>query len=656
MKKHLSLLIVLVLCLALALTLTACFSEDAPPEQGNLPEEDGDSDGGNSGDPLKGTIDVSHDYLVLEATHYDLFNVDIRVLGVREGVTDVVIPEELDGRRVAEVELVTLSEEALSAMPLLSVTFPSTAYTVKVNNWDEICTYFTLPEGDGNYCTVDGILYNADKTDMVAVPRYLKADAVTLPDTLRNLSMLANAHNAEIGTLHTGNGLTRLPSYVLEGRIGTLIVGSGVKEVSDRVDEYASIARIEVVADNPHLSAYDNVLYDKEGTEIHSVPHAVRGHVRIPDSVQLLDLTALYGAARTLTSLVIPESVTEVRGTLAQFSKLAEVYNLSATQIDPCAVTVHDSLTDESVIYTDEAGLCYYNRYDTWYLFDYVGTAEEVVLPALVRGECYELLLYAFYENATPTSVRIEAPLVSIPKGAFQYCRRLASVTIPETVRVIGDHAFFNTRVFDTELPDKLASIGSNAFNGRYTGENHVVYYIDGWAVNYFGNHTDETVILREGTVGIADDILPNGLVTLGLPDSIRHLGSNNLDSAKLVYEVYDNGLYLGNWLIDVADHDITHLTVREGTVGISYYALSYCDSLVEVVIPASVTVIKWDAFTGDRSLARVRFAEGCERWRIASELNDSFPATLIDCPTSEIAADYLANEYNHVTWERADA
>lgn len=56
--------------------------------------------------------------------------------------------------------------------------------------------------------------------------------------------------------------------------------------------------------------------------------------------------------------------------------------------------------------------------------------------------------------------------VTNIGNYAFAYCRSINEVTVPGSVKKIGDNAFESTKVQKLTLGDGISTIGSNAFSG----------------------------------------------------------------------------------------------------------------------------------------------------------------------------------------------
>ena len=112
-------------------------------------------------------------------------------------------------------------------------------------------------------------------------------------------------------------------------------------------------------------------------------------------------------------------------------SALLLIYALSANaeEIDGIAYVLDNNTKTASVAYKE-------------------GTyAGDIVIPETIT-----------YDNVTYT-------VTSIGDGAFNECKKITSVVIPNSVTSIGNNAFFNcTELTSITIPNSVTSIGENAF------------------------------------------------------------------------------------------------------------------------------------------------------------------------------------------------
>ena len=153
----------------------------------------------------------------------------------------------------------------------------------------------------------------------------------------------------------------------------------------------------------------------------------------------------------------------------------------------------------------------------------------------------------AFYDCTSLTSITIPAGVTSIGEWAFESCTSLTSITIPDGVTSIGEVAFKGcTSLTSITIPDSVTSIGICAFE-------NTAYYNNSsnWdnGILYIGNHLIEAkdnisgnVEIRQSTKTIADYAFCNcnSLTSVTIGENVKSIGihaffnCHSLKSVKL--------------------------------------------------------------------------------------------------------------------------
>jgi hypothetical protein len=112
----------------------------------------------------------------------------------------------------------------------------------------------------------------------------------------------------------------------------------------------------------------------------------------------------------------------------------------------------------------------------------------------------------AFYESTTLVSISIPASVRDIGERAFYYCSSLSSVVLGEGLATIGNRAFAGCRsLVSISIPASVREIGNQAF---------------------FQCSSLPSVVLREGlaTIGRYAFYNCNSLTSIIIPDSVIHI------------------------------------------------------------------------------------------------------------------------------------
>lgn len=185
-------------------------------------------------------------------------------------------------------------------------------------------------------------------------------------------------------------------------------------------------------------------------------------------------------------------------------------------------------------------------------------------------------------------------PITNLGNWAYGDSKNLTEIKIPETITSLGDNSFRNCPALTKiEIPSSVTSIGINSFylSGFYNNESNWedgALYVDGWLVAVKKSETKRTVNIKEGTVGICDQLFKdrNDIESITIPDSVVYLGRETFKDCNF----------------------LTSIVIGSGVKEIGAYMFSGCDLIKSIEIPASVTTIGKYAFEDCLNLTQIYF------------------------------------------------
>ena len=221
--------------------------------------------------------------------------------------------------------------------------------------------------------------------------------------------------------------------------------------------------------------------------------------------------------------------------------------------------------------------------------------------------------------------------LSEISNFAFQYCESLTSISIPTCI-AIGKQSFAHTAITNITIPNTVRIIDDGAFSN--TKLRTVVFEEGGdYGAITFGIDTFHTCKnLSSVTFSSRVTTLPqsmfyacDSLISIEIPASVTTLG----------IKVFRKCANLKN------------VTFATGTTITTFSSqlFSTCTSLTSVTVPASVTKIDAKAFEGCSALTGVTFAEPTKKW--------TANGTILSVATPATNATNLVTTYVAYAWTK---
>ena len=551
------------------------------------------------------------------------------------GLTSITIPNSvtiIDSSAFSNcqnLESVTLSEGVTTICEaafyqcgsLTSITIP--ASTTAISNkafYDCInLSSINVNENNPNYASIDGVLFNKDKTTLIYYPKG-KSNEYTIPNGVTTIGESAFEGSAFAG--HENMTSVTIPNSVTNICKNAFYRCSGLTSITIpenviTIGDYAfgnCNGLTEVTIGNSVTSIGNEAFEGCSGLTSVTIPNSVTSigngtfafcsnlkSITIPNSVTSIGDWA-FNHCRELTSVTIPTNITAIsNGMFEDCIKLA-------------SVNIHENVTSIG----------------EW-AFSGCSRLASIDIPASVTaiGE------RAFYECSSLTSVSIPANVTTINDYTFYGCNSLASAVMSEGVDSIGYFAFNGcSNLTSISLPNSVTHVGIYAFYGcnesAFTKENGLKYL--GNSENEYhalvGAELDDlsSCTINSNCKIIAVRAFTNDrkMVSINIPKSVTNIGAeafNNCSSLATINVENENAVYMSEdgvlfnkdktILICYPGRKSGEYTIPDGVTTIEDNAFEYCYNLTSVIIPASVTTIGYYAFYDCGELTTIAISEG---------------------------------------------
>lgn len=173
-------------------------------------------------------------------------------------------------------------------------------------------------------------------------------------------------------------------------------------------------------------------------------------------------------------------------------------------------------------------------------------------------------------------------------------------ITLPNTVKTIGDHAFYESAIEEIVLPASLRTVDDYAFSDINKDS-----YLDIKGL--------KSVKMEEGVETFGNSVFQDcdQLETVEMADTITKVGNGMLFSCESLKSVkISKGLKELSIIMFAGCTSLTEITIPEGVTTIRTNCFGGCTSLSKVTLPSTLKTIESRAFSNCENLTEITIPE----------------------------------------------
>lgn len=540
------------------------------------------------------------------------------------GLTALTLPENV----------VSLGSEAFygcSSMETLTLSTKLTGFNgAMVDGCTSLSAVNVGTNGNGtNYSSAEGVLYNANKTQLILYPCAREATEFTIPATVKVIGANAFYGNKALEAVAFPAGLLEIKENAFNGcSLESVTIPNTVTLIGKNAFR--------------NCSYLEEVIFEKNGTAALVIQDDAFNY---DYSLEAIELPARLSALGNYVFAYAGLTAVEFEAN----SNLGSIGNSAFANTDIVEVTLPEGIATigdqvffnctnlEKVTFSE--GLVSIGNST----FAKCTALTEVHFPASLKTMGINTFYYYDYDpvpcsNLTTVTFASGSQLTAIPSGTFA-CTGLTSFEIPANVKEIGDRdvtlkedeypgAFAGCSALEMisfELGTQCAKIGAYAFNEcsalkfvtlptsvstlgeaafrnctsiesitiPETCTNFAIY-------NFYGCTSLKSVQFNSNTTALAPYMFAycSALTNIEIPDSVTSIGNSCFAGTALTeITVPASVTDMSGYSIFASCHSLESVTILGNVTEIGNTMFKDCENLTEVNLPASVEIIREGAF-----------------------------------------------------------
>lgn len=438
------------------------------------------------------------------------------------------------------------------------------------------------------YSTIDGVLYNKEKTILYAIPNKLEKTTITIPNTVRTIK--AHAASYEMYGIYDPSSCPRVERINFEegSRLETIeqkafLNNMNLRYFAEKIvgnNIYTNLPNLEVI----ETSAFENCYiqtFNFQSSKLETIADnafkecVMLRNFSLPSTITSIGESA-FEKCRNITSVVYPSRVSHIPKKV-----FSECTNLEAFSF---SISASIGYIDEAAFYKTKITSANFNA------LQYLG----------------EIKTNAFNGTSISGVDLTGLPVRKIGSLAFANCQNLVTFKIPAALELLETDALSMTPALNT--------VTVETGNINYLAQDNVLYNANVTTLIIYpsgitaGNFNVPSTVTKINKFAFS---LNSNLVSVNLSNSVEEIGESAFESCLVLESV--NGFNNVSSLGVKAFKNCSRLTTIGGTNGvvnlgdklvtISEAAFQSCSSITNIVGLGNCTAINKDAFSDCVSL-----------------------------------------------------
>lgn len=362
-----------------------------------------------------------------------------------------------------------------SCNKLISITIPASVYSIRIYALQSCValTNIIVDINNSEHSSMDGVLFNKDKTHLILYPPGKEETNYTIPDDVTHITNSAFENCKNLTSITIGNSVYSIGYNVFRNcthlqRVyypksqpyvsGNIYEGTPETLISYYDPEYQlswDPTGLQDMWQDRITSNGDGIkyVYNKDGTaSVKCIGFTEKTDIIIPNFVKKDEISY------TVTS--IPDNAFRFSDIPTSITIPSSIISIGINAFYHCSNLKNINVVLDNPVFSSMDGVLF-NKDQTTLIKYPPGKEGEYVIPETVQHFEYK----AFSECKSSISLVIPEGTEIIEPNAFYKIKGLQKVQLPSTLKMIGEDAFFGcVNLKEINIPDSVISIGAGAF------------------------------------------------------------------------------------------------------------------------------------------------------------------------------------------------